>query len=170
MIVNQKTLSQCIGITTRRIREMREDGFFPNAENGKGYHLEKCVKEYIDYKIKAETGKGTYVQKEVIQAQHEVVKKDISMLKLRKMRGELHEAVDIEIFLTDMLLSFRNKLLSFPQKIAMQIVGESEVNKIIETLNREIEDTLAQLAEYGMDDIGTDIGDVSYLEEEDEDD
>lgn len=55
MIVNQKQLANVLGITDRRIRQLRdEEGIFlyDNDIEGKKYNLEKCVQEYIEYKVK----------------------------------------------------------------------------------------------------------------------
>lgn len=54
MIVNQKQLANVLGITDRRVRQLRdEQGIFTydNQIKGKRYNLEKCVQEYIDYKL-----------------------------------------------------------------------------------------------------------------------
>ena len=56
MLVNQKQLAKILGITARRVRDLKEEGFFENAEGGMRYALEKCVPEYIEYKVNAETG------------------------------------------------------------------------------------------------------------------
>ena len=73
--------------------------------------LEKCVQEYINFKINAEMGRRTSITKEEVQAEHEEIKKQISALKLRRLRRELHEASDVEAFLTDMLIKFRNRII-----------------------------------------------------------
>ena len=40
MTVNQKELAQCLGLSSRRIRQMmREDGMFSLAKEGRGYNL-----------------------------------------------------------------------------------------------------------------------------------
>ena len=54
MIVNQKQLANALGITDRRVRQLRdEEGIFSYDIDieGKKYDLEKCVQEYIDYKL-----------------------------------------------------------------------------------------------------------------------
>ena len=70
MEVNQKQLAQYLGISSRRIRQLREDGVFRKAD-GKvaGYDLAKCIQEYIEYKVNAETGRRAYVSKEEITAE-----------------------------------------------------------------------------------------------------
>lgn len=167
MIVTQKELAQCLGISTRQVRNLKADGMFDVPEGQKGYVLEKCIQEYINYKINAEMGRSASISKEKVQAQHEEVKKQISILKLRRLRRELHEAGDVEAFLTDMLVHFKNKLLSLPAKMAMQIAGETDVNKMIQVLTKAIYEALEELSEYDPDEIdGQKAGSYDELYEE----
>lgn len=173
MVVNQKTLGQCLGLTPRQIRNLRDDGMFQRPEGQRGYTLETCVQEYIEYKIKAETGHSASASREKVQAEHEEIKKQISILKLRKLRGELHEAADVEAFLSDMLIHFKNRLLSLPPKLAMQISGEKDINRIIGILTAGIHESLEELSEYDPDAVdGQKAGNMSRIcgEEEEEDD
>lgn len=168
MEVNQSELANILGITNRRVRQLKEEGFFQLVENSRKYRLESCVQEYIAYKVKAEMGKGTSEEIDKIKAEHEVVKKDISKLKLRRLRKELHEARDVEFFLSNMLVNFRNKLLSVPSKVAVQIIGEEDVNRITELLKREMVETLEELSEYDPEEINGDDG--TYEDEEESED
>ena len=78
----------------------------------------------------------------------------------------------MEDFLTDMLVNFKNRLLSVPQKVAPLIVSEDDVNVILDILEREIFQTLEELSEY--DPLKIDKDTTSQIleemdEEEDED-
>lgn len=163
-------LSQVLGISTRRVRQLREEGLFPLVSDSKKYSLEKCVQEYIEYKINAETASGTSVNREKEQAEHERIKKNISALKLRKLKKEVHEAVDVEMYWNEMLINFRNKLLALPSKIAPQIVGENDINVILGYLTKEMRETLEELAEYDPDAFGKNdsVGIDSTDDEEDD--
>ena len=170
MIVNQKELSQCLGISSRRVRQLREEGLFKLSQEGRGYVLEKSIQEYIDYKVNAETGRRASISKEEVQAEHEEVKKQISLLKLRKLRRELHEAADVEAYLSDMLVRFKNRLMSVPAKLAMQVSGEEDLNVIIQIIKKELTAVLEELSEYDPDEIDGQAGDSDEeLEEEYED-
>ncbi len=153
MDVNQKQLAQCLGISTRRIRQLSEEGVFKRKDGKSGYHLESCIQEYINYKVNAEMGRSACISKEVVQAQHEEVKKQISILKLRKLRRELHEAVDVENFLADMLLKFRNRMLAVSPRVAMKAVGETDLSRLTEIIQNEMLATLEELSEYDPDEI-----------------
>ena len=166
MLVNQKELSQILGITTRHIRNLKEEGLFEVEKDSKKYSLKKCVQEYINYKINAEMGKGTFLEKEKIQAKHEEIKMQISILKLRKIKKEVHEAKYVEDFLIDMLTNFKNRLLSLPTKLAMQIVGEQDINIIVDILNKSLNEILQELSEYNPQDIGREVEDLEDEQEE----
>ena len=171
MIVNQKELAQCLGISTRQIRNLKQEGMFQTTKGGRGYILETCVQEYINFKINAEMGRSASISKEEVQAQHEEVKKQISLLKLRKMRRELHEAADVEGFLSDMLLRFRNRMLAVSPRVAMKAVGETDLGRLTEIIQKEMLATLEELSEYDPDEIdGIAIQDYEDDEEETADD
>lgn len=168
MNVNQKQLANILGITDRRVRQLREEGFFSFAEGGKKYNLEKCVQEYIEYKIKTETNRGTSIDVEKEKAEHEQIKKNISKLKLRKLKKELHEASDVELFLSEMLVNFKNRLLSIPNKVAVQVLGEQDINRIISLLNKEMIETLEELSEYDPDKVNQEKDIYEYDDEGDD--
>ncbi len=176
MDVNQKELAAILGISDRRVRQLKNEfGLFSrNTADGKktkNYCLEKCVPEYINYKLEAEVQQGTNYNKEKEQAEHEQIKKKISILKLRRLKRELHEADDVEEFLTDMLVSFKNRLLAIPHKVAPLVVGEDDINIILDILEKEVFQTLEALSEY--DPLKIDKDKTSQLlegvEDEDED-
>ena len=171
MDVNQKELAAILGVTDRRIRQLRNEfGLFERGKTeGKktgNYCLEKCVPEYINYRLEAEARQGTTVVREKEQAEHEQIKKKISILKLRKLRGELHEASDVEEFLTGMLMNFRNRILAIPQKVAPLVISEDDVNAIINILEKELFGALDELAEYDPAKIDKEVDDF-LVEEED---
>ena len=86
MEVNQKQLAALLGISSRQVRNLKNKAYLNLLPTVEKYNAEKCVQEYIDFKIKAEVGNGTNLQKEKEQAEHEKYKKEITKLKLRRLR------------------------------------------------------------------------------------
>lgn len=170
--VTQKDLAKVLSITTRQVRNLKNQGLFETEPGTKKYNLAKCVAEYIDFKIKGEVSNGTSVIKEKEQAEHERIKKEISKIKLRKLKKEMHEASDVEYFLNNMLVAFRNRLLAVPGKVAPVILGETDINIVIEKLTSEMFETLDELSEYDPDAVNGDgiSDDMSGDENDDEDD
>ena len=140
----------------------------PDGKNSRGYMLEKCVQEYINFKINAEMGRRTSITKEEVQAEHEEIKKQISALKLRRLRRELHEASDVEAF-DGYVDKFRNRILSLPPKLAMQLSGENDINNMIGIIKTEMENALEELSQYNPDEIdGVTPGDMDLDDPEEE--
>ncbi len=166
--VNQKTLAAALGISSRQVRNLREQGMFEFVPGTKKYDLTECVSEYIEFKVKAEVGGGTSIIKEKEQAEHENLKKEITRIKLRKLRKEVHEAADVEAFLNGMLLNFRARLLSVPGKVAPQILGLPDINEIIKILDEEMIQTLEELSEYDPDKVNGENG-TEIIDDEDDD-
>lgn len=169
MVVNQKELAQTLGISSRRVRALKEEGLFEASKSGRGYNLETCVQEYIEYKVNAELGRSASISKEKVQAEHEEVKKQISILKLRRLRRELHEAADVEYYLSDMLLRFKNRLLALPSKIVMEVSGLTDTNQMIQIIQKDLLDTMEELSEYDPEEIDQGIA-VDSVEGDEEDD
>lgn len=171
MEVNQKELAQCLDLSDRQVRNLKKEGLFRTLKNGRGYNLEECIKSYINYKINAEMGRRTSITKEEVQAEHEEVKKQISLLRLRALRRELHTATNVEAFLSDMLIHFRNRILSLPPKLAMELSGSTDINYMIQVINKNLSDALEELSEYNPDEIDgiSPQDEIDEGEEEEED-
>lgn len=178
MEVTQKMLAECLGISPRQVRNLKTNGLFQLKTGEKKYNLEKCIQEYIQYKVNDETGRRSIIDKEKVSAEHEEVKREISLLKLRKLRRELHESADVESYLMNMILAFRSRLEALPQKAAMQVAGIKDINEIIDILRKNVNNALDALSKYDPDEIdgqqqGTyeeDMEDLTDYEDEDEGD
>lgn len=173
MEVTQKFLAECLGISPRQVRNLKTSGLFQLPAGKKKYNLESCIKEYIDFKVSDETGRRTGADKEKISAEHEEVKKQISLLKLRKLRRELHESSDVEFYLTGMLLAFRKRLEALPQKAAIQIAGVTDANEVMSILRKAVNESLNELSKYDPDAIdgkaqGSYEEDMEVLEDDEE--
>ena len=93
------------------------------------------------------------LDKERVSAEHEEIKKQISEIKLKRLKREMHRADDVELFLTDMLLHFKQKLTLLPPKLAIGIIGETDVNLVVKKIEAGVKDALSELAEYNPDEI-----------------
>ena len=55
MEVNQKQLAALLGISSRQVRNLKEQGLFEFVTDSRKYNAEKCVQEYIDFKSRQNT-------------------------------------------------------------------------------------------------------------------
>lgn len=148
MTVNQKELAECLGVEPRTIRDLtKKCGIFERNESGK-YELSTCVKEYIEYKLDLDSSRAKGLNLEALKARHEEIKIQMSLEKLREYKAETHRSEDVEEFLSNMLVSFKNKLSTLPSKLAMEIMGETDTNVAIKKVEEEIDIALNELSGY----------------------
>lgn len=175
MTVNQKELAECLGVSPRNIRDISKDfGIFEKNESGK-YELSTCVKEYIEYKLDLDSSRAKGLNLEALKARHEEIKIQMSLEKLREYKAETHRSEDVEEFLSNMLVSFKNKLSTLPSKLAMEIMGETDTNVAIKKVEEEIDIALNELSGYDPNEISRkrkniDLNEDDLEEIEEEDD
>nr|DAV96212.1 MAG TPA: Protein of unknown function (DUF1441) [Caudoviricetes sp.] len=175
MTVNQKELAECLGVEPRTIRDLtKKCGIFERNESGK-YELSTCVKEYIEYKLDLDSSRANGLNLEALKARHEEIKIQMSMEKLKEYKAETHRSEDVEEFLSNMLVSFKNKLSTLPSKLAMEIMGETDTNVAIKRVEEEIDAVLSELSGYDPNKISRkrkniDLNEDDLEEAEEEDD
>ena len=175
MTVNQKELAECLGVEPRTIRDLtKKCGIFERNESGK-YELSTCIKEYIEYKLDLDSSRAKGLNLEALKARHEEIKIQMSLEKLREYKAETHRSEDVEEFLTNMLVSFKNKLSTLPSKLAMEIMGETDTNVAIKKVEEEIDIAVNELSGYDPNKISRkrkniDLNEDDLEEVEEEDD
>jgi hypothetical protein len=140
--ITAKDLGKIIGISERRVNQIvTEKHTFDRELNGK-FDVAKCVEAYYHDLFHT----GLDLDRE--RALHEIVKREKTELLVAKMKGELHEAADVEKALTDMVITFRNKILGIPSKVAPLLVGQKNIGKIREIIDKEVREALTELSDY----------------------
>lgn len=137
-----KMLSRLLGISVRRINQMiKNEGKITKEPEG-DFILQKAISEYYIAKYKKDDVDYSHEK-----ALHERAKRKLTEMEVRKRANELHEAADVEIVLTDMLVNLRTKLLGIPAKMAIQL-AERPKEEIEELLTKEIEFLLLEVKDY----------------------
>lgn len=149
--VSASVLGNLFGVTDRRVRQMAEEGILERAAKGR-YKLVDSLKNYIlTLKLSAEgTGADNpdgEIDIDEEKALHERVKRHISELKLRTMKGELHKSADVERVMMDMLTAFRTRILAIPSKVA-PVLESRDASYIKERLLAECTEALSELKDY----------------------
>lgn len=120
LTVSAAVLGNIFGVTDRRIRQMAEEGIIVRAAKGR-YNLVDSLKNYIlSLKLAVDSNDSDNPDGELNfeeeKALHERVKRHISEMKLQTMKGELHKADDVRHVMTDMLSSFKTRMMNIPAK------------------------------------------------------
>lgn len=167
LTVSAAVLGNIFGVTDRRIRQMAEEGIIVRVAKGR-YNLVDSLKNYIlSLKLAVDSNDSDNPDGELNfeeeKALHERVKRHISEMKLQTMKGELHKADDVRHVMTDMLSSFKTRMMNIPAKVA-PVLEDRDAGYIKERLTSEVTEALNELKDYNPADFYSD----EYVEGEDD--
>ena len=168
LTVSAAVLGDIFGVSDRRIRQMAEEGIIVRVAKGR-YNFQESVKNYIlSLKLAVDTANQDNADGELNieeeKALHERVKRHISELRLQTMKGELHKAEDVEKVMTDMLTSFKTRVMNIPSKVA-PVLESRDAGFIKDRLTAEVTEALNELKDYDPKAFYSD----EYVEGEDDD-
>lgn len=159
-LLNKKTMAKSLGISTQAfdkwdVKPCHKEGrqvYFSVAdvvnnrlENYQSKHQPKDA-EGLD--IVAERARLTFHQANIAELDEEI------------KRGELIPSEVVEQVWSDMVASFRAKILSIPTKAAHQFVALTEINEIQDALKEHHHEALQELSEYDSKDYGIEINET----------
>lgn len=146
LTTTQSEMAKTLGITQPRVHQLIVDGVILKDNSGAVLIIES-LKNY--YKLKAgetEDGKdGTdyWVEK----AKHEAAKRKMAEICLAKVQNRMHDSVDVERVMAEMLTNLRTQLLGLPSSLAPEI-SEKSKEEIAKIMTKAIEARLTEISEY----------------------
>ena len=150
VIASTRLIADIIGRTQRRVRQLVNEGIITRKAQNQ-FPLIKVMREYISYLDRGDELKNDY-DAELLEekALHEKAKRAITELELAKRKEELIEVSEVEMILTGVVLTCKNRLLAIPSKASPKLTGITNINEINDILTKEIDQALNELSEFDM--------------------
>lgn len=148
LVTTQTALGRALGLSQQRIGQLIDEGIVirdETARNGQVMFFES-VRNFFLSRKKNWGEESTNVNFWEEKGLHEKAKRELSEIKLRKMRGEVYDASKVEGVLSEILTNFRNRLLGLPAKYAAQLDGKRH-DEIFSILTTAIEENLNELTD-----------------------
>ena len=131
-------LSEILGIAERTVRELTMKGALKREDVGV-YNLKESIQGYLTYKL----GNSEESKKEILLRKK--ADRGLREMALLEKKGELVKKSDVKEFLGGMLISFKESLLAFPDKLASQ----NELDpKIRDEITGSMDELLEELEAY----------------------
>lgn len=142
-LFTSKVVAQWIGLTERRVRQLRDEGVIEEARPGL-YDLQPTVLRYIRYVGGA--GKESLTHERTMLT---AAKRQAAEMENDLRRGDLHRTVDIEQGIKTMILNIRSRFLALPAKLSPALAAmEGDQTAIYNELKKAIDETLEELSDY----------------------
>lgn len=126
MIVNVKNMAAILGVSTRFVATLRQDGVI--EKTGAGYHVGRTVRAYADHLKEGATKKSGSSSMDALREEKAI---DLRLNRMRKDREliALDEALSVADELTGLFLSY---LVGLPAEITGTPRERQRLNEIID--------------------------------------
>ena len=142
-LYTRKGVAQWLGLTERRVRQLRDEGVIVEARPGL-YELQPTVARYITYIGGA--GKETLTNERMKLTR---AKREAAELENELRKGEVHRTEDIERGIKSMFLNIRSRFLALPAKLSptLATMGGNQTG-IFDELKQAIDEILEEMSDY----------------------
>ena len=141
-----KVLAAYLDMTERNVRMLKDKGIITEYKPGL-YQLKPCIVRYINF-LRGNSTDAENLDYQTERAKLTKAKRELVEMDKRARSGELHEAAAVEMIITDMLIRFRQKLMSIPAKQSPVLALKSDEKEVFRILKDSIDEALCELADY----------------------
>lgn len=154
--VTGRELAEVIGISPRRVNQLRTEGFFEAHGKPLVYDLCGSVHAYIDFvrdSARERAPEDADAEKKRLQADADFkrARADQEEIKLAELRGTMHSAEDVERAVGQLVQAVRSALLALPGRVAVDAAQCSTAPEVSALLGHEVDAILTDLAQYEYD-------------------
>lgn len=152
------TIAKLLMLTERRVQQLTADGVIPKAERGR-YELAPAVQGYIKFLQERSIGSDkTPIDYHIEKSRLTKAQADLAELELAKARGELAPISEFERAQAIAASQIRTNCLNIPQRVVIQLLGETDEATFKDKLRAEI--VLALETAANADALNNDTDDI----------
>jgi phage terminase Nu1 subunit (DNA packaging protein) len=147
-------LAKLCDITPRQVQVLTAEGVLHRATDDDGKELrgkypELAIRDYVRHvRSQGKLDDASETEHSALKNRELRARAEMSELRLRQFKGELHEAGDVEFVMTNMLTFFKQRVLAIPSRISRLLVGKQKFQEIYDLISTEIATCLRELSGY----------------------
>lgn len=139
-----KAVARFLDISDRRVRQLRDEKVIEEVRPGL-YDLLDTNRRYINYLRKRNPESEEAVDYNTERAKLVRAKRENEELDLKIRKNQLHSSEDVEAVLSNMLISFRSRLMAIPSRLSPILSKKTDKAEIFKILKAQIDEALNEL-------------------------
>lgn len=145
-LYTSKAIAECLGITDRQVRNLRDDGVLSEVRPGV-FDMKTVVRQYLDFKI---GNRDDQIRLVAARAKREETRGKIEEMRMEEAKGDLHRTEDVELALKTIFSNFKNRLETIPTKYANTMAQLTDPAEAHDILQGAIQEALIELSDPGV--------------------
>ena len=146
-LYDAKAVARFLDVTERRVRQLRDEKVISEAAPGL-YNLQETNRKYINYLRKRNPESDENIDYNTERAKLMRAKRQNEEFDLHLKEGRLHEAVEIETVMKDMLVNFKSRMMSIPSKLSPILAKKTDRAEIFKIIKAQVDEALSELSDY----------------------
>lgn len=146
-LYDAKAVARFLDITERRVRQLRDEKVIDESTPGL-YNLLDTNRKYINYLRKRNPESDENIDYNTERAKLMRAKRQNEEFDLHLKEGRLHEAIDIEAVMKDMLVNFKSRMMSIPSKLSPVLAKKTDRAEIFKIIKAQVDEALSELSDY----------------------
>lgn len=142
-LYTSKAIAECLSITERRVRELRDEGILTEERSGV-FNMKTVVRQYLAYKIGNQDDQARLT---AARAEREETRGKIEKMKMEEAQGDLHRTDDVERGLKTIFANFKNRLETIPTKYAKTMAQLTDPAEAHDILQKAVTEALIELSD-----------------------
>ncbi|MBG9479405.1 hypothetical protein [Lysinibacillus sphaericus] len=150
VIVNTEAIAKMFNVSSRRVRQFVEEGVIDRVGYGR-FNLVDTVSKYITFlKLSADSMNQDDITESLDYEKwlHEKAKREKAEIELSHLKKEMHSSGEIEEVMNNMIMNFRQRILSIPTKCALQLINQDDPKYVESIIEASIHEALIELSNY----------------------
>ncbi|MEQ6355932.1 hypothetical protein ABNX05_14980 [Lysinibacillus sp. M3] len=149
VIVSTEAIAKMFNVTSRRVRQFVEEGVIERVGYGR-FNLVDTVSKYITFlKLSASMNQDDITESlDYEKWLHEKAKREKAEIELSHLKKEMHSSGEIEEVMNNMIMNFRQRILSIPTKCALQLINQDDPKYVESIIEASIHEALIELSNY----------------------
>ena len=152
-VVTLSEVAVVLGLTTRRIRQLVEEGVITTEGNNQ-YNIGTVVQQYIKFltaKVPEVEDIKLEKAKRAAEVKLKLAKADRAKLETDELQGKMHRSEDVKAITEDILYSVRNGLTALPGRLAVDVTACTTAAEAHKVIQREVYLLMQEIAGYKYD-------------------
>lgn len=151
--VSLSELAAVLGITSKQVRNLAEDGIVVQDEKNK-YPLCRNVQAYMDFRSSRAPNEDDLKYEKLkrnAELRFKAAKGERAKLETDELKGSMHRSDDVRAITEDMLYAVRNGLMALPGRLAVDVTRCKTAAEAYEVIKLEVHALMRDFAAYRYD-------------------
>lgn len=142
-LYTSKAVAECLGITDRQVRNLRDEGKLSEVRPGV-FDMKTVVRQYLEMKVGNRDDQTRLV---AARAEREETRGKIEKMRMEEAQGDLHRTEDVERALKTIFANFKNRLETIPTKYASTMAQLTDPAEAHDILQKAVQEALVELSD-----------------------